>query len=284
MKFLKELIIKKDWRLKQIFIVLLAVFCLGTSLRIGASFLKDRITKDGVLYVYMAEDVMNVNNEHPPFSRNRRIPPLYTYLMALVSSLTGCSVEAAGYAVSIAAGALLVFPVFMTASLLFSVRAGAVAAFLIAVNPYLIRISSTIMRDSLFSFLLFCSIFFLVKALNSPRKPMFYWFAAGVFLSLSIACRNEAIELLGVLFVYPSAEYIFIRRRNPSLFPAGYYINMIIGIAVMFTAVYITYLPLAASLQGTESDWSLIDRRIPGYFRTLLKISEKDALKSEDSI
>lgn len=284
MKVMKNLITKKEWSLKQIYIVLFSIFCIALVLRTGASFLKDRISKDGVLYVYMAEDVLYADKEHPPFSRNRRIPPLYTYLMVLISYLSGCSAEVSGYVISILAGTLLVIPIFLTASTLFSIRAGAVAAFLIAVNPYLIRISSTIMRDSLFSLLLFCTIFLILKALNTPRKPFGFWFAGGVFLSLSIACRNEAIELLGVLFLYLIAEYVFIRRRNPSLFPVGYYMNLVIGVFIMFLAVYVTYLPIAGSLRGTHSDWTLIDRRIPGYFRTLFKISKQDALKSEDTI
>jgi len=284
MKVLKKLIVKKEWTLKQSFFVLLTLFCLGLSLRIGASFLKDRISKDGVLYVYMAEDVMTLNKDHPPFSRNRRIPPLYTYLMVLTSYLTGCSAESSGYIVSILSGALLIIPVFFITALLFSARTGAVAAFLIAFNPYLIRISSTIMRDSLFSLLLFCTILFIIKALNSRKKTMLYWLTGGVFLSLSIASRNEAIEVIGILFLYLIFEYIFIRRKNPSLFPDGYYINLIVGILLMMTALYITYIPISYSLRDTKSAWTLVDRRIPGYFRTLLRISKKDALKSEDTL
>jgi len=281
---MKNLIIKTKWTLKQKILVLFAIFAIALSLRTAAPFLKDRISKDGVLYVYLAKDLLSSNEKHPPFSRNKRIPPLYTYLMILTKYSTGLSLETSGYCVSILFGALLVLPVFFLTAMLFSPRVAAVSAFLIAVNPYLIRISSSVMRDSLFSFLLFCTLFFLAKAFHSSTKNFGFWILTGFFLSLSIACRNEAIEILGLIPAYLFFEFFFLKRKNPSLFQTGYFINAAVGVFLMSTTLYLTYLPLAYSLKETDSTWTLIDRRIPGYFNTLLKISKEDALKVEDTL
>ncbi|MCK5844984.1 MAG: hypothetical protein KAG97_09770, partial [Victivallales bacterium] len=90
---------------------------LAFSLRAAKPFLVDRIAKDGVLYVYMADDIAS-GNLKTAFERNNRIPPLYLFLMAGLSRI-GLETETAGVLISILAGAFLVIPVFLMAEMIF---------------------------------------------------------------------------------------------------------------------------------------------------------------------
>jgi hypothetical protein len=56
------------------------------------------------------------------------------------------------------------------------------------------------------------------------------------------------------------------------------------GFILMLTVFFAVSIPFTKALAGTNSTWSVIDRRIPDYFRSLLNVSEKDALKKEDTL
>ena len=282
MKKIKELISNQNWDLKSTCLVLAIIFFLSLGLRITQPFLTDRITKDGVLYVHMAEDITKTNSNYQPFARNRRMPPLYIYMIAGASKYLNIHPETAGRLISILFGALLVIPVFFITKYLFDSRIAGFAAFLVGVNPYLIDISASIMRDSLFVTLLFSTLFFIIKSITCKNnKSYIYWGVSGIFLTLAIATRNEAIEIVGISFLF-----IFLcntLKRSSFSFKLNI-IKLFVGFIIMLTVSYLVSIPITNSLQTTSSTWTLVDQRIPGYFKAIMHISTKTALKKENTL
>ena len=253
---------------------------LAFSLRAAKPFLVDRIAKDGVLYVYMADDIAS-GNLKTAFERNNRIPPLYLFLMAGLSRI-GLETETAGVLISILAGAFLVIPVFLMAEMIFGARIATVAGFLAAFNPHLIAASSRVMRDSLFLFLLFFSLYLILKALDGLKWNFGYWTGAGALTLLASATRSEGVELTGVAFLAVAIEIVILSKSGK---PVGKRVlKWIVGLLCMLLTYYVASLSLTVSLENTSSTWAPIDSRIPSFVKRMLRISEKDALKSEDTL
>ena len=282
MKKIKELISNQNWDLKSTCLVLSIIFFISLGLRITQPFLTDRITKDGVLYVHMAEDITQSDSKYKPFERNRRMPPLYIYMIAGASKYLNISPETAGRVISILFGTLLIIPVFFIAKYIFDARVAGFAAFLIGVNPYLIDISSSIMRDSLFATLLFTTLWLILKSLTcTNNKSYIYWGISGIFLTLAIATRNEGIEIVGTVFLFIFLCNILKRSQfNLKL----NIMKLFAGFMLMLSVSYLVSIPVTNSLKNTSSTWTLVDQRIPGYFKAIMHISKEAALKKENTL
>ena len=282
MKKIKELISNQNWNFKSTCLVLTIIFLISLGLRITQPFLTDRITKDGVLYVNMAKDITQPRRDYKPFERNRRMPPLYIYMIAGASRYLNISPETAGRVISILFGALLIIPVFFIAKSIFDSRIAGFAAFLVGINPYLIDISSSIMRDSLFNTLLFTTLWFILIALTCKNNQSFiYWGVAGIFLTLAIATRNEGIEIIGASFFFIFLCNILKRSQfNLKL----NIIKLFTGFTIMLAISYLISIPITNSLKNTSSTWTLVDHRIPGYFKAILPIRKKAVIKKENAL
>lgn len=268
-----EKMIERRW------LVIGLIFLLALSLRAVRPFVVDRISTDGVLYVYMATDISEGNIDEA-FSKNRRMPPLYLFMMVGLHKL-GIHIESAGRLISIIAGALLIIPVYLISEMIFKSRLAALGAFLVAVNPDLVRGSARIMRDSLFLILLFSALYFIAKALKSEKWNLHFWSMAGIFVSLGVAVRTETIELIPIAIIWVIVELISLKRENkPILLISA---KWALGFMLMISLYFITAIPFLVSLKETTSTWSIVDKRIPGYIKTFLKISKEDALKVEDT-
>lgn len=256
------------------------LFFLALILRIAKPFTVDRISKDGVLYAYMANDIAD-GHIAQAIERNRRMPPLYIFMLAELHKM-GLRSEIAGILISIIAGSLLIIPVYLIAAMIFSSRLAAMASFLVAVNPSMIASSGKVMRDSLFLVLLFTAVYLIIKALKSESWNLHYWISGGLFCLLSVTVRNEGFEIIGITILAIIIELFFRKRDQKPILPA--LSKWSTGVLVLIMIYYIASLPFTAMLKDTSSTWSVIDQRIPGYFRTLLHLSSEDALKAEDTI
>jgi len=282
-----------NYILNRRWLTILIIFILALCLRSTVTLLTDRVAKDAVLYVYMARDIADGNLDKA-FNRNRRMPPLYLFGMAAVTKL-GISVENGGKLISIFSGALLVIVVYLIAEMIFSSRLAALASFLVAVNPNLIKISAKVMRDSLYLFLLFLSLYLLIKALRNEKWNIFFWGGIGVFLSLAVAVRTEAIELIIFAILAIIIElFILIREYYKDfssndnnrakvdksfIFIVG--AKWIVGLVILFSLYYAVSIPFERVLKGSTSTWVIIDNRIASYFKTILKTTDKDLIDLE---
>ena len=282
-----------NYILNRRWLTILIIFLLALFLRSTVTFLTDRVAKDAVLYVYMARDIAD-GNLNKAFNRNRRMPPLYLFGMAGLSKL-GISVESSGKLISVISGALLVIVVYLIAEIIFSSRLAAIASFLVALNPNLIKISAKIMRDSLYLFLLFASFYMLLKAFKNGKWNIIYWGFAGTFLSLAVAVRTEAIELIIFAVVAIIIEFLILIRESYEDFSSSddggkvdkiFIFKMgakwIVGFLVLSLLYFSVSIPFNKVLKDSTSTWGIIDNRILCYFKTILKTTDKDLLDLEE--
>jgi len=269
-----EIILTKRW------LTILLIFIAALSLRSVRPFMTDRIAKDAVLYVYMARDIA-AGDLTKAFQQSRRMPPLYLFMMAKMHKM-GLSIEAAGRIISIIAGALLIIPVYLIAELIFSSRIGAMAAFLVAVNPDLIRSSAKIMRDSLFLFLLFTALYFLMKAMKNKQWNLQFWALAGLFASLGVAVRTETVELIGVAVIGIIVELGILKWNKKPIMPIV--CKWVTGLLLLISIYFVTSIPITRSIEGTPCSWTLIDTRISAYFNMLFRLTAKETLQREDTL
>jgi 4-amino-4-deoxy-L-arabinose transferase-like glycosyltransferase len=253
---------------------------LAFSLRAIRPFVVDRIAKDGVLYVSVANDISQ-GNLNIAFRKNRRMPPLYVFMMAGLHKL-GFNLETAGKLISIIAGVLLIIPVYLITEMIFKSRVAAMGAFLVAVNPDMIKISARVMRDSLFLAILFTAVYFVIKAMKTERWNLHFWSISGLLVSIGVAVRTESIEIIPITIIWMIVELISLKRDKKPILPTAK--RWSVGLLMLVSIYLIAAIPFIKTLEGTSSTWSIVDERIPGYFRTFLRLPEKDAIEVEDTL
>lgn len=252
---------------------LLIIFLLALALRTARCWLENRFDKDAILYVYMAEDLAG-GEINQAFDRNPRLPPLYVLLMAQGKKI-GFSVEQAGLAISVLAGALLVLPVFLIARSFCGANAALAAAFLAATHPYLVRISAEIMRDSLFFTLLFASLAFAVLAAEQIASR--YWYLSGLAAGLAALVRSEGLEILVALFCWAGLELFRSAgefRRSWPKYAAG-----LLAFLAFFLLITI---PVQLLLLDTTSAWAVVDPRLLSFLEGFWHLSKEEILLLEN--
>lgn len=261
--------------------LVLIILFFGLFLRVTRCFLVNRITKDGVLYVRMARGY-DQGPRKQAFKRNRRMPPLYVELIALLHR-TGISYETAAQSISVMAGTLMLIPFFLTARMLFGDRLALIAMLLAAVHPSLARNSSSIMRDPLFIFLLITAVCFMVGA--ARRKGLashWRWLSGGAFAALAAATRGEGVELVAAMFLWIIIDLFLAYREK---IPIGGILKRRAANSMVFVLAYIlTTSAMVASVRGTDSTWGGFDSRTTSYMRGLLLRNSKEVIKEEDTL
>lgn len=122
-------------------------------------------------------------------------PPLYCYLSRALMYL-GFSAESATLTVSLAAGSLLLIPIYIIGRALWKERAAAVwLCVLAAVMPVFVRYSCLRLREGLYLLFAFSTVCAWVLAMR--KIHMIRATAACAFLAmLNLLCRYEAAEML----------------------------------------------------------------------------------------
>ena len=260
--------------------ILIMLLLLASALRITRNFIIQRISKDGVLYVRMAEHVQN-GERRTAFIENRRMPPLYILMITSMGQL-GISLESAAMLISIIAGSLLIIPLFLVVRLFFGTKIATFSGLLIAVHPSLVKISSTIMRDSLFLSLFvfaFCSLVFAID-----KNRLIFWGIGGCFTAWATATRAEGFELMIAVVLWIIIDLIMKKRRDGKLKIDSVWRQSLAGPIIFILFFVITSLPILNAVKGTASSWNPIDKRIVGYVKGLFLNASDEVLKREDTL
>jgi predicted membrane-bound mannosyltransferase len=260
----------------RIFVLVMAIIALAVVLRTTRYMIEHRIDKDSVGYIYMAEKLAQ-GKINDAISMNPRMPPLYVVLLAL-GEYSGMGAETAGVIVSILAGTLLIVPVFLVSKKIFGDKVGLVSAFLVATHPHLIRLSTEVMRDSLFLFMVFSAIAFAVYAADHSgisRK----WYLSGAFAGLAAMTRSEGTFLIASIFIWILLESA-VQARGGEITAllkrsAGLLICAVAGFLLMTV-------PVERYLADTQSRWSIVDYRISGALKSFTAMSKNEILEKED--
>lgn len=161
-------------------------------------------------------------------------PPMYPFLIAVASIFTG-DLEFAGRLVSIAAGTLLVIPVY------FLIRdlQGRVPAYygtvLAVVHPFLVVSSGWVLTESFYTLIFTLVVFTGWKALRGCDNRLF--FVTGVLLGIAYLTKPEAIGFLALFVVLVPAAKFFCRKFALRSLAVGYLL-LFVGFA-MFCLPYV---------------------------------------------
>lgn len=261
-----------DRFVKNIKHLLLIVLVLAFCARVARCFLGNRIDKDSVIYLHMAEE-MGRGHFNRAFDWNFRMPPLYLFMMALGEWL-GVGAHLAGVAISVVAGTLLVLPAYSLGRALFDEKIGVAAAFLAATHPYLIRISADVMRDSLFITLIVGSLALAVAAVESKRALL--WYFAGFLAGLAAMIRSEWVEMVLVVLIWVVID-VWIHRHS------GWRVwrDAIMNVARFVVMAMAVAVPVQLSLMDTRSTWTVVDPRASIFVEDFFTAPAADVVEKE---
>lgn len=140
-------------------------------------------------------------------------PPLYPLAIAAMMLVTRHA-ETAGIAVSLVAGAALVFPVYGLAALVYGRRAALVAGTIVACLPFAVDLSVVVLSDSLFTVLAASALYTLVRSFRDGSWR--FGACSGALFALSYLTRPEGLVLGGaglLALVCAFALLPILRRR-----------------------------------------------------------------------
>ncbi|MDD5270720.1 MAG: glycosyltransferase family 39 protein [Candidatus Omnitrophica bacterium] len=156
-------------------------------------------------------DSFRENNAPVPAYLNEPLfkhPPLFPYLIAAVSHLTGSPLLAAFY-VSLVSGICIVIAVFFIGKEVFGSRAGALAALLATVDPIRLTCSVKMWPDSTLAALMLASLLYVIKAVR--RDSARAYVIAGIFAGLAMLVKYTA------LLIFPAGLLMLLVFNLPSI-------------------------------------------------------------------
>ncbi len=177
--------------------------------RLVMAWLIPTICVDGTTYVALAEAVERGELNPATIYRFN----LYPLILAGLHHL-GLSWEAAGEAWGVAAGTLVVLPLFGWMRRQFDDRVAAVGCLLYAVHPELIEWSPELVRDQTFWLVFTTACYVLWRAATEVRLR--FYLAAGLLLPTALFCRFEGVflEIPLVLWTWTRWRALRCERRR----------------------------------------------------------------------
>lgn len=195
------------------------------------------IDNDGANYVRAAESLLRgmgyVGIWHRPELLH---PPLYSMLVAGATLVTRDSVLAARL-VSLAAGTLLVVPVYLVTRRVYGHRVAFIAGSLIAFEPLLVALSVRELSVALFLTFFMFGVYWAMRALDFKRHQDGIF--VGAFFGFAYLTRPEALLYLFVVLAFLwSAAFV---RKIPLRALVATSLAMVIPCAIL-AAPYVGYL------------------------------------------
>ena len=126
-------------------------------------------------------------------------------------------------------------------------------AFLSAIHPYMIRISVSCMRESIYIPILIFSVIVGIVAIK--RNSIWLWGIFGILAAFGFMTRKEGLEILIILIVYGFIDVI-INYKKVFKRKLIYWISAILIAIVCFLGVV---LPVQQRLSNTSVTWSIMD-------------------------
>lgn len=264
---------KKLFR-NKVCLYLCLIIAVATCLRVTRCFLVNRYDKDAITYIRMSKYIAEGNSNHG-FDLDPRMPPLFIFLMA-GGERVGIGAELTGMIISVLSGILLILPVFYITKSLFNTKSALISALLVAVHPYLIRLSIGIMRDNLFLLFMFCGLAFAIKGAEKITSRC--WYLVGLFAGLATMTRSEGCEIVAAFVVWIGLEIILALKKEFSFKSVRNYLAVILCFSVTF--LFAT-LPVQVFLIETHSSWSIFDHRIDNFIMSLYNRTSKEVFQKD---
>jgi 4-amino-4-deoxy-L-arabinose transferase-like glycosyltransferase len=192
------------------------------------------ISPDGVLYVTLGQKLVAGNLRE---GLSTYWTPLYPLLVGL-SSLVFGDAELAGQLVSVAAGSILVIPVYALIHKWYGGRVALVGACLVALHPVLVYYSTVLLIEATYTLIFTCGILAGWSALSGGRARAYA--AAGAAFGACYLLKPEAVGFLFLLLalllfrkLFDRAHTLRLAARDALLLCAGF---------LLLAAPYLFYL------------------------------------------
>ena len=196
------------------------------------------------------------------YRSGKNIPPLLPWAMAMGYNF-GLTPDAVGLFLGIILGSIMPLAGFWIVIHLFpepekenrkfilggKYAYALLAAFLIAVHPFLIRISVSCLREIFYLPFTAFAIAFAVSAIHN--KSIWRWGGFAGFAALANSARREGIIIIGIFFIWQLVE--FAANRKNFMRNIKYHISTSCSVAVVFFALT---LMIVYSLKDTACGWS----------------------------
>ena len=185
------------------FYIYVIIFVLACIIRIAFMIQNPVRVRDSFEYRNVLE-----NKEKVVFDKNHVYPPLAMYIIGLPGMITKCNTIKGGCVIDNVLGLMIVLTIMLiaqefTKSLLNLFCIGLLAA----THESLVEYSCEMLREN--SFLIFCSIGVLCMVRAIKRRSYLYHVLCGVFFSLGVMCRYEALEFSAIYLIT-----VYLLQRN----------------------------------------------------------------------
>jgi 4-amino-4-deoxy-L-arabinose transferase-like glycosyltransferase len=183
---------------RSTWLVLLAILALALIVRIaGVAFFVGAIDSEGAEYGRIAENILAGKGYQGIAGEGTQLffPPLYPLLLVVASLITG-DIKTGGHWIAVIAGTLMALPVYGIAARMYGRRIALIAMTLVAFQPFLIYLATTVSVEATFLAVIFAAIYFTFAAVDDPRPRNSI--ASGVLYGLAYLLRPEATAYMAV--------------------------------------------------------------------------------------
>ncbi len=202
------------------------------------------IYPDSVHYAIMGKHLVSGNLQE---GLSTFWPPLYPFLVGL-SSLVFRDIETGGKFVSLLAGSVMVVPVYSLIRVLYGKDAAFIGAFIVAIHPPLIRYSTTILTESIYTTLFVSVLFAGLRAFSGGAYVAF--FSVGVLLGACYLLKPEAIGYLGLMAVLTLCSV------SGNHLP----LEVLFRVIALVAGASLLSLPYILFLRRTTGGWTISDK------------------------
>lgn len=199
-------------------------------------------------------------------------PLLFPFILALLV-LSGISPASGSALIGILLTLAMIFCTYKVSSQLFkSKHYGLLAALLIAIHPYLIRMSVSILRDNLYIALVIFAITYAIYGITR-KKSWHFWLSCGLMAGLASMTRREGIELFIIIpawLIFSVARGYFGKKYKPELKHNS------ISLLCFIAGVLLVLIPLICYFNSLGSEYYPVDLEMIQERLYLLKTISPD--------
>jgi len=178
------------------------IICLGVLLRVVGLIQTGYIRVDGTIYVKIGESFSK--GEFADAFKGA-FPPVYPFFIGLFHLLIP-DLELAGNLVSFVFGVFLIYVVFLFVKRFFGSQYALLASFFVAIHPFLVRNSVTVLSESVATLLFALSVFLYYRGWIEDRSGDVA--LSGIFLGLTYLTRPEY-----VVYAVPMVSLLLYKKR-----------------------------------------------------------------------
>jgi 4-amino-4-deoxy-L-arabinose transferase-like glycosyltransferase len=252
----------------------LVLLCMSLAFAVRLFFVRYEyvINTDGVYYTALGRRLIT-GDFNGGFSTYWS--PLYPMLVG-ISSRWFTNLEFAARFVSIAAGSLLVLPVYLLIREFYGRAAAALGIVLVVVHPSLIQASTLVMTESVYTLALTGALLAGWRGLNGGR--IWTHVSCGLLMGCCYLLKPEAIAYAGLLVVFFLGRWLVQRDRRVH--------DIALNVAAFLTAFLVLFLPYFLYVHQRTGEWIISSKVVNNFAQdqTPLRLSADGESTLQDQL